>query len=609
MAFGAVRTAGTEMIGPVACIWSVGDLALHCRPPPKRTKTMGHSLAAQVARLEQCRHQYGPESAAYVEKILDAFTNAHFREPETLIRFHDALLFLRAFPQSATVVKRTESLLASISQQVLRLRESGAEMDVFEPEAVSGIAGTSIEESFTYEVARWLWQHYPAQLHADWDEEEQRSRLGATLPRFVPLLEDDALVEADTPILSWLSAAAGGEAHDFDWLMRQFESLPLTFAQKSELYDSLGLFVRWDLEDTPATRTFGRFPASEIFCHDAALIRRNEVSLSKEFSAPPLPMKKLAAKEGLRVLDLVRAALTVRGRELYGTTRADANSVYQCDVGRGVTIYLWGLPPDRRLPLRAYHCGLTVKNGLPINYIEGISLFEWMEVGFNTFYAYRDGETAWIYAKALKLLHQLAGVSCFSVYPYQLGKDNEEALQSGAFWFYRKLGFRPGRPDLLALTLEEEKKIIARPGYRVPVRTLSKLAEHHVFYDLDSAAVGRWDTFSTRSIGLAVQQHMAAKFHGDVKQMRAAISADMATTLGATLHDWNPQELAAFENISLVLALVPDISQWSVAEKQLALEAIRAKAAPEESRYLRVLQNHARLRDAFLQLSSEHVKA
>ncbi len=565
---------------------------------------MGHSLNAQVARLEQCRHQYGAEAAAYVEEILDSLVNARFRDAETLIRFHDMLLFLRAFPQGMGVVKRTEALLAATGHHVLRLREAGVEMDVFEPETVSGMAGTSIEESFTYEVARWLWRNYPKQLHADWDEEEQGSRLGATLPRFLPLLEDDSLVEADTPFLQWLGAAAGGEAHDFDWLMRRFEALPLTAAEKTELYDGLGLFVRWDLEDSPATRTHGRFPQEESFCHKTGLIRRSQVSLAEEFSATPLPMRKLAFEEGGKILDLVRAALTVRGRELHGTTRGDEHSVWQCDLGRGVTIYLWGLPPERRLPLRAYHCGLTVKNGLPINYIEGISLFEWMEVGFNTFYAYREGETAWIYAKALKLLHQLTGVTCFSVYPYQLGKDNEEALQSGAFWFYRKLGFRPGREDLLALAVEEEKKIGAKPGYRVPTRTLRKLAEHHVFYEIDGSVTGRWDSFSTRALGFAVQRRMAMEYGGDAARMKQIASASVAETLEIDLTRWSADEAAAFANLSLVLSLVPDLHAWSAAEKRGAAEVLRAKAADDEALYLRLLQKHARLRNAFLAIAS-----
>ena len=47
------------------------------------------------------------------------------------------------------------------------------------------------------------------------------------------------------------------------------------------------------------------------------------------------------------------------------------------------------------------------------------------------------------------------------MYPYQLGHGNEEAIESGAFWFYRKLGFRPGRADLQKLAEREEQKIAA----------------------------------------------------------------------------------------------------------------------------------------------------
>ena len=189
----------------------------------------------------------------------------------------------------------------------------------------------------------------------------------------------------------------------------------------------------------------------------------------------------------------------------------------EADVGRGVHIFLWGLPPERRLPLRAYHAGITLKNGVPINYIEGISLFEWMEVGFNTFYAFRDGETAWIYSKVLHLLHQLTDVTCFSVYPYQLGDQNEEAIKSGAFWFYRKLGFRPGRPELLAMTQREEAKMAGRPvtGHRLAY--CANWRRSMCFTNLAMGRSGLWDTFSTRNIGLR-----CATTHGQEIQWRSS---------------------------------------------------------------------------------------
>jgi hypothetical protein len=321
--------------------------------------------------------------------------------------------------------------------------------------------------------------------------------------------------------------------------------------------------------------------------------------------SPPLPVRKLSRRQGEDMLDMTRTALTVRYRELYGTTRGDPNQIFQADVGRGVQIFLWGLPPERRLPLRAYHAGLTLKNGVPINYIEGISLFEWMEVGFNTFYAFRDGETAWIYSKVLHFLHQLAGVTCFSVYPYQLGHENEEAIKSGAFWFYRKLGFRPGRPELLAITRKEEAKMRRDPAHRTSSRILRKLAAEHVFYEFGKEPPGQWDTFSTRRIGLAVQQRMAEQFDGDPEKLRRAATEALSQNLHVDIRRWNPLEQAMFADFASVLSLAPELSQWTNPQKQALVDIIRAKVSADESKYLRLLQQHRALKEIVLRLGSE----
>ena len=150
----------------------------------------------------------------------------------------------------------------------------------------------------------------------------------------------------------------------------------------------------------------------------------------------------------------------------------------------------------RRLPLRAYVAGFTLKNGVPINYIEAIGLCEWIEVGFNTFYTYRQGETAWIYAQALRCLRAFTGATTISVYPYQIGQNNDEAIDSGAFWFYRKLGFRSGRPDLEQLARREEQKIAANPQYRTPKKTLK--TPRRSARVLRVGSDGAWEVFGCR---------------------------------------------------------------------------------------------------------------
>ena len=105
-----------------------------------------------------------------------------------------------------------------------------------------------------------------------------------------------------------------------------------------------------------------------------------------------------------------------------------------------------------------------------------------MEVGFNLYYTFRQGETAWLYARLLKLFHQHFGVDTFTIDPYQLGHENEEAIASGAFWFYGKLGFRSQSIKIRNLADREEHRIAASPAYRTPPRILRKLCEAPMMY-------------------------------------------------------------------------------------------------------------------------------
>jgi hypothetical protein len=561
--------------------------------------------ASRLLELEASKLNYGAGSAAKIEKLLASMRDAQFDSAESLIRFHDLLLFLCAFPQSRKIAQLADDLLTGIVHEVERFQASGADMELFDNEEFSGIAGTTISDNFTYDVARWLAQRYPQQLSVEWDFEEQGRQMAVTLPRFIPLLGDDSLVEADTPFFDWMANAAGGAEKILPWLLQRVATAPLTSLERTSLYDSLTISVSWKLGNSSASRTRARRSVSRMFYQRQPLLRRNQVSLADEMSSPPLPVRKLSRRQGEDVLDLTRTALTLRYRELYGTTRGDPNQVFEAEVGRGVQIFLWGLPPERRLPLRAYHAGLTVKNGVPINYIEGISLFDWMEVGFNTFYAFRDGETAWIYSKVLHFLHQLTRVTCFSVYPYQLGHENEEAIKSGAFWFYRKLGFRPGRPELLAITRKEEAKMTRDPTHRTSARTLRQLAAGHVFYEFGDDLPGQWDTFLTRTIGLAVQRRLAEEFNGDPEKLRRVTVEALSQDLQVDLGTWSPLEQSAFANFAAVLSLAPEVAQWTNLQKQALADIIRAKGSADEGRYLRLLQQHQALKQLVLRVGSE----
>ncbi len=296
--------------------------------------------------------------------------------------------------------------------------------------------------------------------------------------------------------------------------------------------------------------------------------------------------------------------MAVRFRELHGFTYGDAQTVWRAEAGRGVELFLWGVPAERRLPTLAYHALLMAKNGVPCGYAEALSLCERTEIGVNIFYTFRAGESAWLYARLMRLCKQLLGVTVFSIDPYQLGAGNEEGIESGAYWFYRKLGFRPIQPALVKLHATEARRLATRTDYRTPARTLRRLAAGHVLYEAPGAERAAWDRFHVHHIGLKVARRMSAQFDGDASELRRASMATVARALDVKTDRWRADEQRACADLAPLLALIPDLARWSPEEKRLLTRIVRAKAGADELDYLRLLQRHARLRRAIIDLGT-----
>jgi hypothetical protein len=498
--------------------------------------------------LDDLKNQFIPAASRSIERLLEQLARTEFNDTDSLLHYHETLLFLRAYPQTASIVRRVERELRAFSKRVSCLVEKEIDISPLQHPEVSGIAGTSVTDTFGFYIVRWLQQRYSSEVTIDWDWFEDENRLAETWPRFMPLLEEDAWIEANVPYREWLAAARKGRS-ELAWLIERFDELPKPDKERAELYDSQQIYVRW----TPrfnVSRTGLRMPVKKGFYHRGPLIQRREIDLRKELAEPSPPLQKLSQVEGEKALDMARAASTIRYRELYGFTHGDPRHVYRAELGRGVELFISGLPAEKRLPLRACHAAMIYKNGVPVGYFEGLSLFERMESGFNLYYTFRDGETAWLYARTLNVFHHFTGARAFALDPYQVGYENEEGIESGAFWFYRKLGFRPTNRDVLQLTLKEEEKLKTRNGYRTPAATLRKLAASSMIFELDSERRGDWDRFQIRKIGFKVQRGLSAE------------------------------------------------------EKQALAQISKAKASREEVQYLRVIQKDENLRRAIIKLGS-----
>jgi hypothetical protein len=492
------------------------------------------SLTRLLGRLEAAKRQFGPGGQIDTARLLVSLERRRFPDAASLIRLHEALLFFRAYPANEEILRLADRLLSTFAERVRSLERSGADLEPFEEPDVSGISGTAFSAIFSYDITRWLVSRHPRSVDIDWDATDP-SLLGPLLVRLHPFFKEDSLVEANIPYADWFRAAKKGRGTDLRWMISRLGNAP------AELYAAAKLAIRWDLGADPLTRSNIRLPGvRKLFFHDGPLLRRSDVSLSAELASPPLRIERLSRARGEQMLNLARETSAMRYRELHGFTYGDPAHVIQVELGRGVEVFVLGVPPQHRLPLRAYHAGMFFKNGVPIGYIECLTLFERMEVGFNLYYTFREGETAWLYARLLRLFHQLLGVSCFSVDPYQIGLHNEEAIESGAFWFYRKLGFRPVNPKVARLLEAEERKLRSKQDYRTPASTLRRLAQGSMIYEMPGARRGEWDNFEVRRVAMSLDRNPFPK----------------------------------------------------------AIE--QAKNGPEESRYVRLLQKNNKLRNRFL---------
>src|SRR5215208_5228647 len=101
------------------------------------------SLDQLLAELEEEKTRFGA-GGKRAERLLARLDLRRFPDAESLIRFHESLLFIRAFPQSANTFQVAEELLSTFAERVTRVRASGADLTPFDYIEYSGIAQTTV---------------------------------------------------------------------------------------------------------------------------------------------------------------------------------------------------------------------------------------------------------------------------------------------------------------------------------------------------------------------------------------------------------------------------------------------------------------------------------
>ena len=144
-----------------------------------------------LAALERAKDRYGAGCAETKLALLGRLERADLRSARAVWRLHEALCFLRAYPDDARVLTKVERMLARFAVRADLRREREALVD-------SGIAGTVIRYRFFWSTLRWLAQRWPGCLAIDRSEAEIEDKIASALPLLLAWAVAAALNELDS---------------------------------------------------------------------------------------------------------------------------------------------------------------------------------------------------------------------------------------------------------------------------------------------------------------------------------------------------------------------------------------------------------------------------
>ena len=552
-----------------------------------------------VEALAAVAPRYAPEARKDKLRLLEALEGLPLGRPAALLRLHETLCFLQAYPDDPDVLERVDRALAEFPERVARLGPAARG-----PLHDSGIANAPLDYPFGYPMARWLATRFPRDCEVAWRRFDEADRLDETLSLLASPAEGDAFSEGGMGWRRWLRVAKGGRRMtDLQLLLELFARTGLPEEARDWLYENLALPVLWTPRGAGASRTLARTPPARVFFHEDGLERHG--ARLPEALAGPLPSLRRAPRAlAAALIEAARVAMATRQRELHAFSHPNPDDVLLAGVGRGVQIALFGIQPGFRLPLEGYYAFLALKNGVPVSYGGGWELFGTLDFAINIFASFRQGESAFLAIQLLRVYRRIFGMRTVVVDRYQLGHESTEALRSGSFYFYHRLGFRPHDPDILRVLEAERAKIAADPSYRSPIPALKRLAGDEVCLTLPGGHPEPGKRLRATDVSALVARFVAREFAGDRSRAARESAARVRRALGVQrMAAWSTHERRAFERMSLVAALIPDLARWPASDRRALVAVMRAKGGASEREYARRLDGHHRLREALERLA------
>ncbi len=553
------------------------------------------SLSTQLKHLELLREEFGVRAASEKLKLLTTLEHKSLSCSSEVERLHEALCFARAWPDSPILLATVNRMLKTFVDRKDLKRFAGELAD-------TGIVGTNIRFRFYFATARWLTEHCGGALHIDWEQFETADHLSNQLQFLALFSERAALEQFMYDALEWIDRMRGEGETDAVFLINRFSALRAGESLRESVYEELDPAFELSPSATTPARTLEYVRLKRIQ-YQKRSINRNGVDL-RQAANMRIRVEIVHRKQATRLVDLAKGAMVSRLRDLDAIAYASVDDVMRVHCKRGIQIVLFGMLPERRYLLECEYGYLILKNGVVVGYGTGTGLFGSCQIAFNLFPTYRGVETTELYACVLATFQRLFNADTFSADCYQIGADNEEAIDSGAWWFYTRMGFRPRDTEAMKLAKAELRRA-RKKGYRTAKRTLRRLAEYPLFFSLASKRQDVLGTVCTDSASLGVIDYVSQRFGSQREAGVRRCSQELADNLGVdSVSSWSASEQLMWHRLSPFIAAMGGVATWSKADHDALVDVIRAKGGVHEAEYAHLFDAHKRLRRAVVEFAN-----
>lgn len=556
------------------------------RPAPEAGARPAPLATVDVEQLREAVLRFGPEARRAKAALLAALAQRRLDRPRVLADYHDALLCCVAYGDDEGIAALAEGELA-------RCAEAARTIESRAPGTLdgTGLAWSTLSASLSFDLACWLARRFPGEAELT-SLGDGAPRLPELLALLLPGVEADVLASGEAP-LDLLDRVKGPRGTRLAFLVVHLARLPAPAPVRDFLYDAITPFVTLAPGGSRASRTFARGLPCAFHRQEGPLLRA--VPDAQALVRAPLPPDAdLAPAQRLALLDTARATLAMLARETDPVTWPATDAVTLHALDRGLAIALFPMAPARRPALDSHTGYLLFRNRVPLAYGGGWPFLGTCRIGINVFPAFRGGESAFAFAQVLRAYHHRFGCRRFVVEPYQFGAGNAEGLRSGAFWFYWRLGFRPVDDAVHRAAAKEAARLARARGARTPLPRMRELVQCDLALDL--APLPDVQRVDAAQLGFAVSAWIAGEHAGDRRAAQNAAERSVRAALDvADDAAWPADERASFRSLALPLAMVPDLAGWSADERAACVEVMRAKGAPDDARYFRLLAEHPRL--------------